>query len=118
MTKLFDLEVRTTEFAKAVVRLCMKLPRNPINDRLIDQLVGSAGSVGANYREANDSVGDKDFVMRMKISRREAKESQHWLELILEANKGKETEISFLQKESSELVKILSTIIIKKGQSI
>jgi four helix bundle protein len=98
MTKQFDLEARTTEFAKAVVRLCMQLPRNPINDRLIGQVVGASGSVGANYREANNSVGDKDFVMRMKISRREAKESQHWLEIILEANKNKEIEISALYR--------------------
>jgi len=113
--KQFDLEARTTEYAKAVVRFCVKLPRNPINDRLTGQVVGAAGSVGANYREANDSVGDKDFVMRMKISRREAKESHHWLELILEANKVRELEIKPLLSESSELIKILSSIIIKKG---
>jgi four helix bundle protein len=78
----FDLEKRTTEFAKAVIRLCKNLSRNPMNDRLIGQVVGAAGSVGANYREANDALGKKDFIQRMKISRREAKESQHWLELI------------------------------------
>ena len=90
MTKQFDLEIRTTEIAKAVIRFCLKFPRTPINDRLIDQLVGAAGSIGANYREANDAVGDKDFIFRMKIARREAKGTQHWLELFLEANKTKE----------------------------
>ncbi len=83
-----------------------------MNDRLVGQVVGSAGSVGANYREANDSVGDKDIILRMKIARREAKESQHWLELILEANNN-ETGIKSLIQESIELVKILSSIIIK-----
>jgi four helix bundle protein len=65
MTKDFDLEKRTTEFAKSVIRTCKILPRNPINDRLIGQLVGASGSVGANYREANDSLGKKDFVQRL-----------------------------------------------------
>ena len=72
MTRGFDLEERTTKFAKAVIRLCKSLPRNPINDRLVSQVVGAAGSVGANYREANDALGKKDFLQRMKIARREA----------------------------------------------
>jgi four helix bundle protein len=86
MVKEFDLEKRTTEFAKAVIRLCTKLPKNPINNRMVDQVVGSSGSIRANYREANDAVGAKDIILRMKIARREAKDSQHWLELLLEAN--------------------------------
>lgn len=109
----FDLEKRTTEFGKAVIRMCKNLARNPINDRLISQIVGAAGSVGANYREANDALGKKDFIQRMKISRREAKESLHWLELILEADKNKESEIKSLLKEAGELKNILSSIIEK-----
>lgn len=111
--KAFDLEERTTEFAKAVVRLCKKIPRNPINDRLIGQIVGSAGSVGANYREANDALGKKDFVHRLKISRKEAKESIHWLDLIKEANPSVTTDIHGLIQEGTELKNILSAIISK-----
>lgn len=113
MTRPFDLEERTTKFAKAVISLCKTLPRNPINDRLVTQVVGAAGSVGANYREANDALGKKDFLQRMKIARREAKESLHWLELLLEANNNKESEIKPLLKESDELKRILSAIIEK-----
>ncbi len=113
MNRGFDLEKRTSEFAKAVIRLCKSLPRNPINDRLTGQVVGAAGSVGANYREANDALGKKDFVLRLKISRREAKESHHWLELILEANSGKHVEIEPIIRESQELKNILSSIIRK-----
>ncbi len=109
----FDLEKRTTEFAKAVIRLCMALPCNSINNRLIDQAVGASGSVGANYREANDSLGKNDFKQRMRISRREAKESLHWLELMAEANKEKEVLIKPLLKEADELKRILSSIIDK-----
>ena len=113
MIREFDLEKRTTEFAKAVIRLCKKLPRNPINNRLIGQVVGSAGSVGANYREANDALGKKDFIQRMKIARREAKESIHWLELILEANGNRKPEMKLLSEEAIELKNILSSIIAK-----
>ena len=107
----FDLEGRTTKFAKAIIRLCYKLPKNPINFELISQLVRSAGSVGANYREANDALSRKDLLHRLKITRKEAKESCHWLELILEANSGTKGETDLLIREAYELKKIFSSII-------
>ncbi|MFA5336827.1 MAG: four helix bundle protein [Candidatus Omnitrophota bacterium] len=113
MAREFDLEKRTTEFAKVVIRTCKSLPRNPMNDRLTGQVVGAAGSVGVNYREANDALGKKDFIQRLKIARREAKESHHWLELISEANDNRETEIKPLRQEAIELKNILSSIINK-----
>jgi four helix bundle protein len=66
----FDLEERTLEFAKNVIRLCKKLPRNSINHEIVGQLIRSSGSVGANYREANDALSKKDFVYRIKIVRK------------------------------------------------
>lgn len=111
----FDLEQRTTKFGKEIVRLCVQLPRNPINDRLTGQAVGAAGSIGANYREANDALGTKDFVQRLKIARREAKECIHWLELFVVANPAKEMEIIVLLREATELRNILSSIISKCG---
>lgn len=113
MAKEFDLERRTTEFAKAVIRVCKDLPKNSMNERLIGQVVGASGSVGANYREANDALGKKDFIQRLKIARREAKEGQHWLELISEANTNREDDIKPLVREAQELKNILSSIIIK-----
>ena len=113
MTKKFDLEKGTTEFAKAVIRLCKELVKNSMNSRLVGQVVGSAGSVGANYREANDALGKKDFIMRMKIARREAKESVHWLELLLEANEDKAMQLNPLISEAGELKRILSSIVSK-----
>ena len=115
MVKVYDLEKRTTEFGKAVIRVCKNLPRNPINDRLTGQVVGAAGSIGANYREANDALGKNDFIQRLKIARREAKESLHWLELITEANPDFNTSIKPLIQESEELKNILSSIISKSG---
>ncbi|MDP8248341.1 MAG: four helix bundle protein [Candidatus Tritonobacter lacicola] len=111
----FDLEERTTEFARRVIRMCKSLPRNPINDRLVGQVTGSSGSIGANYREANDALGKKDFISRLKIARREAKETGHWLILLNEANPGKEKEFRVLVDESDEFRKILSAILQKTG---
>ena len=113
MTVKFDLEERSTKFAKAVIVLCKDLIRNPINNRLVDQVVGASGSIGANYREANDALGKKDFIQRLKISRREAKEAIHWLELLAVANDHKKAEIQLLLKEAVELKNILSAILIK-----
>ncbi len=76
----FDLERRTTKFAKDVLIVCKKIPVNSINNRLTSQAVRSAGAIGANYREANDSLGKKDFLDKLRIARKEAKECMHWLE--------------------------------------
>lgn len=107
----FDLEQRTIDFAKKTIRLCKQLPKNSINNRLISQIIGSASSIGANYREANDCLGEKDFAFRLKISRKEAKETIYWLELIKEANEEFKEEVVMLNKEAVELKNILSSII-------
>lgn len=112
-TKTYDLEERTLKFSKATIILCQKLPRNAINLPLISQIVRSAGSVGANYREANDALGKKDFAHRLKIARKEAKETSYWLELIAEANLGHREEMGKLKSECAELRNILSAIISK-----
>ena len=109
----YDLEERTTNFAKRVIRLCQVLPKNSMNNRLIGQAVGSAGSVGANYREANDSLGVKDFVHRLRIARKEAKEALHWLELIEEGNPALSYRMQNIKQEAGELRNILSSIINK-----
>lgn len=108
----FDLEERSTCFAVRIVKLCRELPKDSINNRLTGQIVGSAGSIGANYREANDALGKKDFIFRLRISRKEAKETLHWLELIEEANPGYKSRMEDLKKEAKELKNILSAIII------
>lgn len=112
--KNFDLEKRTTEFGLMVIRICKMIPRNPINDRITSQLTGCSGSVGANYREANDALGKKDFICRLKIVRKEAKEAVHWLILLREANNVKFYScIDDAIQEGMELKNIFSTIINK-----
>jgi len=109
--KKFDLEERTLIFAKQIIIFCKKLSNNTINFKLIDQLIRSAGSIGANYREANDSLGKKDFIHRLRISRKESKETIFWLELIKEANKN--ISVDSLIDECTQLRNILSAIIKK-----
>ncbi len=109
----YDLEERTLEFFKAVIRLCKKLPKDAVNVEIIRQLIRAAGSVGANYREANEAISKKDFSHRIKISRKEAKESHYWLQGLLEANQGFAEEIKPLIQEALELAMIFSSIMSK-----
>jgi len=111
----FDLEKRTLEFAKNVIRLCKQLPKNVINNELIGQLIGSSGSIGANYREANDALSKKDFKHRIKITRKESKETHYWLELLIEANPDFKENIGKLLEEALELKKIFSSIADKSS---
>ena len=85
-TKQYDLEDRTFRFAKDVALYLKQLPQNISNIEYGKQAVGSSGSVGANYIEANEALSRKDFMMRIKICRKEAKESAYWLKLIVETN--------------------------------
>ena len=107
----YDLEERTLNFSKEIIKFCKKLSKNTINFKLIDQLIRSAGSIGANYREANDALSKKDFIHRLKIARKEARETTYWLKLVQEANPNKDTKQLII--ESKELRNILSAIINK-----
>ncbi len=78
-SKQYDLEERTLNFAKRVNSYVNKLPKTISNLENGKQLIKAAGSVGANYIEANESLSKKDFAMRIKICRKEAKESRYWL---------------------------------------
>lgn len=114
--KIFDLEERTFIFARDVRIFVSKLPKNAMNSEDFKQLIRSSGSVGANYREANDALGKKDFLYRLRISRKEAKESHYWLRLICAAISDiHQSQIQKLMNEADEIKKILSAIIIKSG---
>ena len=112
----YDLEDRTLVFARNVRVLIKKLPKSICNSEDSKQLARSSGSVGANYREANEALSKKDFVMRIKISRKEAKETVYWLNLIdtnndIELEKHRKELIA----ESIELMKIFGAILQKSS---
>ena len=108
----YDLEERTFQFAKRVRMFVKTLPKSISNHEDSIQVVKSSGSVGANYREANEALSKKDFLMRAKISRKEAKETIYWLRMINETNNLKNhKEAEGLIREGTEIKKILSKII-------
>jgi four helix bundle protein len=111
--KKYDLEERTLNFAINSRLFFKKLPRTISNIEDVKQCVRSSGSVGANYIEANESLSKKDFCFRIKICRKEAKESSYWLKIMKATNLEFETEINILIQESDELKKIFSSIIEK-----
>jgi len=109
----YDLEERTLEYSKRIIRMSKALPKNTINFKLIDQVVRSGTSMGANYREANETETKKDFKYRIRICRKEGKETIYWLKLIIEANKNFKEKIDPLLEETQELVKIFAAILVK-----
>jgi len=113
MEKPYELEERTFLFAKDCRFYIQKLPKTISNIEDCKQLVRSSGSVGANYIEANEKLGDKDLVFRLKIARKEAKESRYWIRLLQELNPEYKEISKLLLFEVEEIRKILSVIIIK-----
>lgn len=107
----YDLEDRTKKFAKNIISLMMKLPKNPVNNRMIDQLIGSGGSIGANYCEANEAESKKDFIHKIGICKKEIKETRYWLDLLSHANSNHSNEFKILSSEIQELLFIFSKII-------
>jgi four helix bundle protein len=114
ISKQYNLEERTLQFAKNVALYVQQLPKNISNLEYGKQVVRSSGSVGANYIEANEALSKKDFIMRIKISRKEAKESAYWQKLIVETNdENYRQDGMLLQDEAVELKKMFSAILIK-----
>ena len=112
--KRFDLEGRAFAFARDVRSFIRTVPKTIQNNEDTRQLVRSSGAVGANYIEANESLGKKDFAMRLKISRKEAKESAYWLALLdTGASRNTDIERNRLRSEAHELMLILTAIIKK-----
>ena len=112
--KTYDLEERTFQFARRVRAFVKHLHRSICNLEDGKQLVRSYGSVGANYIEANESVSKKDFVLRVRIARKEAKESRYWLRLLDAGGAAEvEHERDALIQEATELMRILGAILQK-----
>ena len=114
--RVYDLEERTYTFARDCRMFIKTLPKTIANNDDARQLVKASGSVGANYIEANESLSKKDFLMRIKICRKESKESACWLRLIDDTNELRNAdEAKRLKNEAIELKKIFSAIIDKSS---
>lgn len=109
--KRYDLEERTLKFAKDTRSFVKNLKKTLSNFEDGKQLIRSSGSIGANYIEANESLSKKDFVMRIMICRKEAKESEYWLRLIEIGSIDLEKERTRFIAEAIELRKIFGAIL-------
>src|ERR1043166_6625185 len=105
-----DLEQRPERFALSVIKFVACLRRNRETDVLGRQLLRSATSVGANYREANRAVSRADFANRIGIAQKEAAETQYWLELLIDSGLSDTAAAGKIHKESSELLAIFASI--------
>jgi four helix bundle protein len=101
--KPYDLEERTARFGEAIIRFAKKIPRGPGNNRLIDQLVGAATSIGANYCEADEGVSRKDFKKSIGTCKKEARETKFFLRMVAAAEEGLRPEARKLWQEAKEL---------------
>ena len=112
-SKPYDLEERTIKYARDVFAFVSLCPKTLVNNELVKQVIRSAGSVGANYIEVRESLGKKDQTMRIRICRKEVKESRYWLQLFETKGEDLENKRQKLINESSELLKIFTAIIEK-----
>ena len=107
-----DIKERSFEFAVRIVKLCQELENTPGTPRtLANQLIRSGTSIGANIEEANGSQSKADFIAKMYISCKEAREAHYWLRLLVRTNIISDKKLSSLLDEANQLVAILTTIV-------
>ncbi|MGD0518107.1 MAG: four helix bundle protein [Thermoguttaceae bacterium] len=112
--KVYDLAERTAKFGEAVIAFAKHLPRDPITLPLIGQLIRAGTSIGANYCEADNAVSKKEFLHRIGICKKEAKETMYWLRMIASAVPNSKQPGRILWQEAKELHLIFSSMWRKK----
>ncbi len=108
----FDLEERTAKFAEAIIELCKKAPKTILTIPVIDQLIRSGTSIGANYCEANGASSRKDFKNKIFICKKESKETKYWLRMLAKVVEELKNDCRRLWSEAQELTLIFSKIAI------
>ena len=108
--RVYDLEERTARFGEAIIDFAKTIPQSAVTSRIISQLVGAGTSVGANYLEADDAVSKKEFLKNIGTCRREARETKHFLRMIVRAVPELKAEARKLWTEARELNLIFSKI--------
>src|SRR3989344_6661531 len=111
----YDLETRTAKFGEEIIKFAKTIPVNPVTQRIIPQLTASGTSVGSNYCEADDAESGKDFKHKIGISKKEARETKHWLRMIVIAVTESKDEAKKLWQEAKELNLIFNSIVKKMG---
>lgn len=106
----YDLESRTKKFSIGIIDVCKKVKHTVLNKNLINQVIRSATSIGANYREANGASSKNDFRNRVFICKKEAQETEYWLDLLAHAEPEYSKELQILREESRQLTLIFGKI--------
>jgi four helix bundle protein len=114
--KKYDLEERTARFGEEVIEFARSLPDNQVNRPLIDQIVRSGTSIGANYMEADGAESKKDFQHKISLCKKESKETTHWLRMIAKANPARKDYCRKLWQETHEHTLIFSSILRSKSK--
>ena len=112
--RIYDLEERTAKFGEDVIIFTKSIKKDVITRPLISQIVRSSTSIGANYVEADGAESKKDFIHKISICKKEAKETKHWLRMISTACPEIKTKCRELWKECQELTLIFSSIVLSK----
>jgi four helix bundle protein len=107
----YDLEERTARFGESVILFCKSVDKSNINNPLINQLVRSGTSVGANYMEANSASSKKDFRNKIYICKKECQETKHWLRMMVVSLPERKSEIENMQQEAQSLTLIFGKIV-------
>ena len=107
----FDLEERTAKFGESIISFCKNTKESIVSKPVISQLIRSATSIGANYCEADDAESKKDFIHKLGICKKEARETKHWLRMINTVFPDKKDNIRILWQEAKELNLIFNAII-------
>ncbi len=106
----FDLEERTAKFGENVIELCLKINKNTLINPIINQLIRSSTSIGANYMEADGACSRKDFRNKIYICKKESQETKHWLRMLNKCLPTEEIKIKKLWREAQELSMIFGKI--------
>lgn len=119
MSNFVPIQERSFQFAVRIVKFCIFLDeQKKAAKRIADQLQRSGTSIGANVAESQSAQSDRDFISKLEIALKEAKETQYWLKIILEVNLASKANVDSLLKEIDEIIKVLSTIIVKSKKKI
>lgn len=108
--KKYDLEERTAKFGEEIIKFCKEIPKNDITRPIINQLIKCGTSVGANYCEADDAESPKDFKHKIGISKKETRETKHFLRMSVVAEPEMKNKASKLWQEAKELNLIFNSI--------
>ena len=108
--RVYDLEERTALFGEAIIEFAKTIPQNPVNNRIITQLVGAGTSVGANYLEADDAISKKEFLKNIGTCKKEVREVKHFLRMAVRAVPEVKPKARSLWLEARELHLIFSKI--------